>query len=198
MLSTDQSSGSSPSGLSDSSLIEAIVNGESQLFDQLVTRYRTPVFRFILKHINNPEIAEDLAQDTFLSAYQNLHTFRKDAKFSTWLLGIARNKILNDINRAGKKRSRLVSDDVLNSHFSDGDTPDEALEKKQMLSSLKDAIDQLGDDLKQVVVSVSMEGLSYEDVSRIMEIPVGTVKSKLFRARTILKDKLKNVKNSSK
>lgn len=192
MSEPSHSSTSAPPEPSDSELIEAIVKGNSQLFDALVTRYKNLVFRFILKHIDNPDIAQDLSQDTFLAAYQNLKTFRSDAKFSTWLLGIARNKILNDINRAGKKRSRLVTDEVLNKHQSKENNPFQEVEKRQTLSSLQTAINELGDDLREVVVSVSMEGLSYEEVSNIMEIPVGTVKSKLFRARTILKDKLKN------
>ena len=83
--------------LTDQNLIDQIIKGEVHQFDALVTRHRNSVFRFILKQINDPARAEDLAQDTFVSAYQNIKTYQGQAKFLTWLLGIARNKILNEM-----------------------------------------------------------------------------------------------------
>ena len=177
----------------DQTLIEDILKGKHHQFDILVTRYRNQVFRFLLKFIDDPVHAEDLAQETFIAAFQNLDTFRGNAKFLTWLLGIARNKVINDINRAGKRRSKMVSDQMLENHQSTDDTPLEYIEKKQQLSLLKKAIDQLAPDLKEVLVAVSMEGLSYDEVAHMQDIPVGTVKSKLFRARMMLR-KLLNKK----
>lgn len=183
--------------LTDQNLIDQIIKGEVHQFDVLVTRHRNTVFRFILKQINDPARAEDLAQDTFVSAYQNIQTYQGQAKFLTWLLGIARNKILNEINRAGKKRAKMVSDEVLFKYPSKEDTPLELVEKKQILNTLQEAIGQLGQDLQEVLISVSMEGLSYEDVSEMMSIPVGTVKSKLYRARMLLKDKMAKITSRS-
>lgn len=178
----------------DQALIEAILAGKIHQFDTLVSRHRNQVFRFILKFINNPVHAEDLAQDTFLAAFQNLSTFQGNAKFSTWLLGIARNKVMNDINRAGKRRSQMVSDDVLQKHQSSQDSPLEVAEKKEHFTILKEALEQLEPDLREVLVAVSMEGLSYEAVAQLQQIPVGTVKSKLYRARMTLKEKIKKEK----
>jgi len=147
-----------------------------------------------LKFINDPIQAEDLAQDTFVAAFQNLKTFQGNAKFSTWLLGIARNKALNDVNRAGKRRSQMVSEEVLHNHQSPDATPLESMEKKQRSAILKEAMDQLEPDLKEVLISVSMEGLSYEEFAQRREIPIGTVKSKLYRARMMLKQRMQKKK----
>ena len=179
----------------DQTLIEDIIKGEHDKFDILVNRYRNQVFRFLLKFIDDPAQAEDLAQETFIAAFQNLDTFLGNAKFLTWLLGIARNKVINDINRSGKRRSKMISDQMLESHQSSEDTPLEYTEKKQRFSLLKKAIDRLDPDLKEVLVLVSMEGMSYEEVARMQDIPVGTVKSKLFRARMMLRKFLKKNKN---
>ncbi len=179
----------------DQTLIEDIIKGEHDKFDILVNRYRNQVFRFLLKFIDDTAQAEDLAQETFIAAFQNLDTFLGNAKFLTWLLGIARNKVINDINRSGKRRSKMISDQMLESHRSPEDTPLEYTEKKQRFSLLKKAIDRLEPDLKEVLVLVSMEGMSYEEVARMQDIPVGTVKSKLFRARMMLRKFLKKNKN---
>lgn len=178
----------------EQTLIEDILKGDRHQFDILVTRYRNQVFRFLLKFIDDPVQAEDLAQETFIAAFQNLESFQGNAKFLTWLLGIARNKVINDINRAGKRRSKMISNQMLENHQSTEDTPLEYAEKKQRLSLLKKAIDQLEPDLKEVLVAVSMEGLSYDEVANMQDIPVGTVKSKLFRARMILRKSLNKKK----
>ncbi len=178
----------------DQTLIDEILKGDLDQFDLLVTRYRNQVFRFLLKFINDPSQAEDLAQDTFVAAFQNLKTFQGNAKFSTWLLGIARNKALNDVNRVGKRRSRMVSDEVLHKYQSPDATPLEAMEKKQRSAILKEALDQLEPDLKDVLISVAMEGLSYEEFAHRREIPLGTVKSKLYRARMMLKKRIQKKK----
>ncbi|MBF0279464.1 MAG: sigma-70 family RNA polymerase sigma factor [SAR324 cluster bacterium] len=178
----------------DQSLIERILKGDIDQFDVLVTRYRNQVYRFVLKFINDPSHAEDLAQDTFIAAFQNLSAFQGNAKFSTWLLGIARNKALNDINRAGKRRSQMVSDEILQEHQSTEASPLEAIEQKQDSSLLKEALDQLDPDLKDVLISISMEGFSYEEFAELRQIPIGTVKSKLYRARMMLKKKMQKKK----
>ena len=178
----------------DEALIASILAGKTHQFDLLVTRHRNRVFRFILKFIDNPVHAEDLAQDTFISAFQNLDTFQGNAKFSTWLLGIARNKVMNDINRAGKRRSQMISDEILQKYPSAEDTPLEAAQKQEQFGILKESLEQLDADLKGLLVAVSMEGLSYEEVAQMQQIPVGTVKSKLYRARRLLKEKIKKKK----
>ena len=194
MLSSPNSIDKSSPLPEDQALVEKILKGDRDQFDLLVTRYRNQVFRFILKFTHDPIYAEDLAQETFIAAFQNLKTFQGNAKFSTWLLGIARNKALNDINRAGKRRAQSVSDEILHKHQSTGDTPLEVIEKRQEVAALKQAIDQLDPDLKEVLIAVSMEGLSYEEVAMIQQIPLGTVKSKLYRARMMLKKKMQKKK----
>ncbi len=174
----------------DQSLIAGTLDGDLQQFDVLVTRYRNQAYRFILKHIHDPVRAEDLTQDTFLSAYQKLDSFRGHSKFSTWLLGIAFNKVRNEINRAIERRYDIVSDEVLNTHEAPNQNPMEAVDKLLTSQKLREAINRLPQDLQEVLIAVSLEGLSYEEAAEIMAIPIGTVKSKLFRARMALKEVL--------
>lgn len=173
--------------LSDQQLIENSKNGDARQFELLVSRYRNTVFRYLLKSIGDPEKAEDLTQDTFLSAYENLRSFQGNSKFSTWLIGIALNKVRNYINRSPEKRYKMVSDEVLFSHKHQGDGPDTMIEKNQKINALAQGIDELPKDLREVLVLVTLEGLSYEDAASLMKIPLGTVKSKLFRARDQLR-----------
>ena len=98
---------------SDQELVTTVLKGEYRAFDVLVTRYRDRLYRFILKHIDDPTKAEDLTQETFIGAYQNLHQFAEQSQLFTWLVGIALNKIRNYLNRAPEKKYPMVSEAML-------------------------------------------------------------------------------------
>ena len=171
----------------DQALIEGTLKGQLKCFDTLITQYRNRVFHFILKHIGDAPIAEDLAQDTFLSAYQKLSTFQGQSEFSTWLLGIALNKVRNYLSRAVEQRYNLVSDAILAAYPEEKQSPLEQAEQNQLLLAIQEALQTIPPDLKEVIILVSMEGLSYEEAAQLLKVPIGTLKSKLFRAREWIK-----------
>ncbi len=168
----------------DHELIQRVRGDDLQSFDPLVARHQNQVYRFILKYVP-VRAAEDLAQDTFISVYENLDRFKGDSKFSTWIYGIAMNKVRNYLNRAPEQRFKHDSADFLLEKQSKETSPLELLEQS---IEIKYLLDQLPRDLKESIVLVSQEGLSYEETATVMNIPIGTVRSKVFRARQILKD----------
>ena len=168
---------------SEQELINTVLNGDPQAFDLVVHRYGDRMYRFILKYIADRATAEDLTQETFISAFQTLDRFNFQAKFSTWLFGIALNKIRNYYNRAPEARYRFVSDEWLQNFTSQGCSPPDAVERKNTIQAVQRMIDQLPDDMREILILAAMEGCSYEEIARIVDMPVGTVKSKLFRAR---------------
>ncbi|MBU2645978.1 sigma-70 family RNA polymerase sigma factor [bacterium] len=173
------------SAVPDFKLAQQVLNGDIQSFDQLTERYQDQVYRFILKHVPL-EQAEDLAQETFISVYENLGQFKGDSKFSTWMYGIAINKIRNYLNRTPERRYRHDSVDILPERQSREASP---LDRLEQIQQVKYLLDQLPQDLKEVIIFVSLEELSYEETAKAMNIPVGTVRSKVFRARQMMKDK---------
>jgi len=171
----------------DHELIQRVRSGDLQSFDPLVARYQNQVYCFILKYVP-VRAAEDLAQDTFIAVYENLDTFKGDSKFSTWIYGIAMNKVRNYLNRAPEQRFKHDSADYLLEKQSQEISP---LEQLEQAVEIKYLLGQLPPDLKESIVLVSLEGLSYEETASVMSIPIGTVRSKVFRARQILKDIIK-------
>jgi RNA polymerase sigma-70 factor (ECF subfamily) len=174
-------------GQDEQDLISAVRHGDLQAFDIVVRRYGDRIYRFIMKYIADRATAEDLTQETFISAYQALDRFNFQAKFSTWLFGIALNKIRNYYNRAPEARYRFVSDEWLQNFTSQGYSPQEALEQKNTIQTVQRMIDQLPDDMREILILAALEGCSYEEIARIVDVPVGTVKSKLFRARELIR-----------
>jgi len=168
-------------------LINAVRNGDLQAFDLIVYRYGDRMYRFVLKYIADRATAEDLTQETFISAYQTLDRFNFQAKFSTWLFGIALNKVRNYYNRAPEARYRFVSDERLLNFASHSSSPQEALEQKNAIQKVQQMIDQLPDDMREILILAALEGCSYNEIARIVDVPVGTVKSKLFRARELIR-----------
>jgi RNA polymerase sigma-70 factor (ECF subfamily) len=172
---------------SDQPLIDAVLAGDSAQFNGLVTRYANRLYRFILKNVGHAALAEDLAQETFVEAYRQLPTFRGEAKFSTWLFGIALNKIRNYINRSLDCRQRHFPMRILRSDPASDGNPTQLLEKKQTLLALQRAIETLPTELHESLILVAMEELPYEEAARILGIPVGTLKSRVHRARDLLR-----------
>ncbi|MGK5091608.1 sigma-70 family RNA polymerase sigma factor [Deltaproteobacteria bacterium TL4] len=180
--------------LPDQLIVKDILSGNIQQFEVLITRYRNNIYRFILKHVDEPALAEDLSQDTFIAAYQQLASFQGNSTFLTWLFGIALNKVRNHLNRSPEKRYHFVSEELVANISSQEQTPLEVMENKNSLIALKRALNQLSPDLKEVAILVCLEGFSYEETAGIMEIPAGTVRSKLYRAREMLRQLLHSSK----
>ncbi|HYH20983.1 MAG TPA: RNA polymerase sigma factor [Azospirillum sp.] len=159
-------------------------------FQRVVSEYDVRVYRFILKRVGHPDDAQDLTQQTFLEAYRQLGRFRGESTMWTWLCAIANNVARNHRARAPQHRYSFVSDEVLEFHPADAADPEEANARRQQVRRLRAALDELSDDARAVFVLVALEGMSYEDAARILDVPVGTVRSRLSRARNALRERL--------
>jgi RNA polymerase sigma factor (sigma-70 family) len=167
-----------------------------EIFAGLVRDYQKPLYRFVLRNIGSPADAEDIAQQTFLEAYRAFPTFRGASQLSTWLYGIAMNLVRNYLNRAPHRVRRFEPDEVLESLPTSLDGPEALVERFDLLTRLYSEISSLSADLQQTFLMVAIEGRSYEETASLLDIPIGTVRSRLFRAREALKGRLPGLKET--
>ena len=169
---------------SDDALIHAVIDGDTESFALLVARYQNRIMHFTLKYEHNIHDAEDLVQETFLQAFRVLSSFKSRARFSTWLTGIAYNLIKNHITRTpGKLYEQPDIDDMVENMGHSDNGPSQEYELSQMRRATATAIAQLPQDKRDVFILVVSEGLSYDEAAMMLDIPVGTLKSRLCRAR---------------
>jgi len=173
----------------DQALVERVQAGDKRAFDLLVLKYQHKVLKLVSRFVNNPAEAEDVAQDAFLKAYRALPSFRGDSAFYTWLYRIAINTAKNAIVAS---RRRPVDFDLdlqdpeqydRQGRLKDEDTPEGMLLTEEIRETVARAIEGLPDDLRTAIVLRELEGLSYEEIAQAMDCPVGTVRSRIFRAR---------------
>jgi RNA polymerase sigma-70 factor (ECF subfamily) len=163
------------------------------LFEQLVRDNRSRLHRFIVKHIGNSADAEDLMQQTFLEAVRSYSEFRGESSLSTWLYGIAMNLTRNYLSRAPHRKYEFENDEVLDDIQSMSATPFEALHQQQALKRLESELAELPAEIRQVLLLVALDEVSYEDAAVMLSIPVGTVRSRVSRARARLRQRLSEV-----
>lgn len=186
---------------SDAMLVERAVAGDQNAFALLVIKYQRRVQRLIGRMVRDVDLVEDIAQETFIRAYRALHQFRGDAQFYTWLYRIAVNtakKFLLEL-----KRDPTVSESALKSNEDDDETswatnepttdetPESVLAAKEVAAAVNAALDALPEDLRQALTLREIEGLSYDEISEVMNCPIGTVRSRIFRAREAISAKVK-------
>ena len=164
-------------------------------FGELVKEHQTFLYRFVLRNIGNPSDAEDIAQQAFIEAYKAMATFRGESKLSTWLYGIAMNLVRNYLNRAPHRVRQYESDDVLEGLPDAADGPEALAERSQLIERLSSQISELSAELQQILMLVAVDGLSYDEAAVMLEIPVGTVRSRLFRAREQIKERLPDLRD---
>ena len=164
---------------------------DERLLRDLVKEHGSRLQRFIIKHIGNIAEAEDLAQQAFIEAARSYQNFRGESQLSTWLYGIAMNLVRNYLSRAPERRYDFVGEDALYDHAASGTTPEEAAEQSQSMRLLQESLDELPESMRDILLLVGMDDLSYEEASALLSVPIGTVRSRLSRARTALRDKLK-------
>ena len=196
---------SSTSARTDSVLIRAVQAGDMGAFDELVLKHKDRLFNLVYWFLGDYQDANDCAQETFIKVFKSIKKFRFESAFSTWLYRIAintcKNRIKSSAYRWKKKTVSLeISDGSKNgnpcSEIANGSpTPVMALEKKEKMMRIQKAINSLPDEQNQVVVLRDIQGLSYQDISDITGLNLGTVKSRLARARLELKNKLKQLVN---
>jgi RNA polymerase sigma-70 factor (ECF subfamily) len=163
--------------------------GDAPAFEELVMTYQHRVFGVALRMLGSRAEAEEVAQEAFVRAHRALGEFRGDAKLSTWLYAITSRLCLNRL-ASGERRLTRQGEDALLRLSDAGPRPDAALERRELESALGRAIAELPEDRRIVVVLRDVEGLSYEEIAQVLELELGTVRSRLHRARADLKEKL--------
>ncbi len=163
---------------------------EQYLLRDLVREHSTRLQRFIIKHIGNTTEAEDLAQQAFVEAARSYRSFRGESQLSSWLYGIALNLVRNYLSRAPERRHDFVSDSLLAEHATSDLSPDRVLEQNQTLALLQESLDELPENMRDILLMVGIDEISYEDAAALLTVPVGTVRSRLSRARAALREKL--------
>jgi len=191
-----------PSVNSDLQLVERTVAGDQRAYELLVIKYQRRIERLIGRMVRDVDLVQDIAQETFLRAYRALHQFRGDAQFYTWLYRIAVNtakKTLMDLKRdplitESALRSAVDDDDetsVMTRELTTDDTPETLLAAQEVAQAVNTALQALPQELRQAVTLREIEGLSYEEIAQAMGCPIGTVRSRIFRAREAISAKVK-------
>ena len=185
---------------SDSPLVERAVAGDHKAFELLVIKYQRRIQRLIGRMVRDVDLVEDIAQETFIRAYRALAQFRGDAQFYTWLYRIAVNtakKSLMDLKRNPTvSENSFKSDDddetsPVENELTTSETPDAVLASKEIAQIINSALEALPEELRQAITLREIEGLSYEEISEAMNCPIGTVRSRIFRAREAISQKVK-------
>ncbi len=179
----------------DGELVARWQKGDASAFEALVRRHERRIFRMLLHMLGSREEAEDVTQEAFLSLHRHGHRFRREARFSTFLYRVAANAALNRRRTLGRSRSRVKE---LRTRQAAGDDlpsaprdPEDAAVGSEARSRVQEALQALTTDLRVAVVLYDIEGQSYQDIARTLRIPEGTVKSRIHRARSALRDRLR-------
>ena len=182
---------------SDLELVRRVQRGERGAFDLLVLRYQHKVVKLVARLLRDPTEAEDVAQEAFVKAYRALGSFRGDSAFYTWLYRIAVNTARNVM--ASRQRRPLdyevelteSEQSAVENRMRHTDTPEAAVLSEEIHQTVNRAVEQLPEDLRTAIILREVEGLSYEEIAEAMECPVGTVRSRIFRAREAIDRSLK-------
>lgn len=181
----------------DYELVKRVQGGEKAAFDLLVLKYQNKIVSLVSRMVRDPMEVEDVAQEAFIKAYRGLANFRGDSAFYTWLYRIAVNTAKNHLVSRGRKAS-VDGIDAQEAEQYDGaallqefDTPEDMMVSDEVRTSVHDSIEALPDELKTAITLREFEGLSYEEIAEVMECPIGTVRSRIFRAREAIEKNLK-------
>ncbi|NLP09465.1 sigma-70 family RNA polymerase sigma factor [bacterium] len=188
--------------LSDEELIHRFQDGDIYAFDAIVNRYKDQLLNYAYRFLNNPEEAEDVVQETFLRIFRNKHAYREIAKFSTWVYTIAGNLAKTELRKRKRRKYLYLSD--MGYDEKEYEIVDPSANTEKEVESLfqekiiQKAIDELPPRFRQVILLVEIQELPYEEVSKIMRVPLGTVKSRVNRARLKLQAKLSDIMEREK
>jgi RNA polymerase sigma-70 factor (ECF subfamily) len=183
----------------DGSLVRRVQRGDKTAFDLLVRKYQHKVVKLVMRYVGNQAEAEDVAQEAFIKAYRALANFRGDSAFYTWLYRIAINTAKNSIGSRDRRTVPIEGGDDdegsydLQDRLQDNATPEALAMTDEIRDTVNQAIAALPEDLRTAIVLRELEGLSYEDIAATMSCPVGTVRSRIFRAREAIDARLREV-----
>ena len=181
---------------SDQKLVKRVQKGDKGAFDLLVLKYQHKIVNLIMRYVRDPELALDIAQEAFIKAYRALPRFRGDSAFYTWMYRIAVNTAKNYL-AAQRRRPANVELDLqdpeqydLHAKLRETDTPEGIALSNELRETVERAIAALPEDLRTAIILRELEGMSYEEIAQTMECPVGTVRSRIFRARDAISKKV--------
>jgi RNA polymerase sigma-70 factor, ECF subfamily len=184
----------------DLGLVQRVQRGDKSAFDLLVRKYQLKVVKLVTRYLRDPSEAEDVAQEAFIKAYRALPQFRGDSAFYTWLYRIAINTAKNAIVARGRNpvefdldMQNIEESQSMQARLADPDTPESLLQAEEIRTTVNRAIDALPEDLRTAIVLRELDGLSYEEIASAMDCPVGTVRSRIFRAREAIDRQLSAV-----
>lgn len=182
----------------DQQLVERVQRGDKQAFALLVSKYQRKLLRLLSRLIRDPAEVEDVAQETFIKAYRALPSFRGDSAFYTWLYRIGVNTAKNYLVAQGRRAPTTTGFNSEEAEtFDDGEqlrdinTPERLMMTRQIGDTVETAMQGLPEELKTAIVLREIEGLSYEEIASIMDCPIGTVRSRIFRAREAIAERLR-------
>ncbi len=180
----------------DAQLVRRVQKGDKGAFDLLVLKYQHKIVNLVMRYVRDPDQALDITQEAFLKAYRALPRFRGDAAFYTWMYRIAVNTAKNYL-AAQRRRPMDVELDMqdpeqyeLHAKLKETDTPEGVTLSNELYETVERAIAALPDDLRTAIVLRELDGMSYEEIAQTMECPVGTVRSRIFRARDAISKKI--------
>lgn len=175
--------------MTEKELVRAAAGGDESAFSELVRIYENKAYHLALRMVSNPEDAYDVAQDAFLAAWRGLPSFRGESGFSTWLYRLVSNAAIDHLRRTKHQRGNVsLDDEELNLDApDDSPTPQEAAEEKDLKEAVAAGLRELSDDHRTVLVMREVQELSYEEIAESLQLDLGTVKSRISRARTHLR-----------
>jgi RNA polymerase sigma-70 factor (ECF subfamily) len=186
----------------DQLLVERVQHGDKKAFDLLVSKYQRRLMRLVSRFVRDQAEAEDVVQEAFIKAYRAIPQFRGDSAFYTWLYRIGINAAKNYLLTQGRRAPTSTGADTEEAetfdtgyHLRDINTPESILATKQIAATVNSAMDVLSEELRVAITLREIEGLSYDEIADFMGCPIGTVRSRIFRAREAIAEKLKPLLN---
>jgi len=181
---------------SDKKLVERVQKGDKGAFDLLVLKYQHKIVNLVMRYVRDPDLAQDISQEAFIKAYRALPRFRGESAFYTWMYRIAVNTAKNHL-AAQRRRPMDIELDLqdpeqydLHAKLRETDTPEGVALSDELQETVERAIAALPEDLRTAIILRELEGMSYEEIAQTMECPVGTVRSRIFRARDAIGKKV--------
>lgn len=186
----------------DLGLVRRAKAGDYQAFDLLVLKYQSRLISTAFRFVKDIHIAEDLVQESFIKSFNSLASFREDSSFYTWVYRITVNTSKNFLV-SKKRKNELLSSDISEDQtyeieYEDTDTPEDLLQASQLKKLITETIDQLGEDTKTALTLRELDGLSYEEIAKVVNCPVGTVRSRIFRGREVVDEAISQYKQAYK
>ena len=185
-------------GRTDEELVARVQRGEKNAFDLLVRKYQHRIVKLVGRYVRNPDDALDVAQEAFIKAYRALPSFRGDSAFYTWLYRIGINTAKNYLVAQGRRAPTVTemdneeAEDIeVGEQLKDMNTPEQQMMTRQIAETVNSTLLKLPEELRTAITLREIDGLSYEEIAQIMNCPIGTVRSRIFRAREAIADQLR-------